>query len=191
MPGKRITDQQIWLSMNERKQGHTQIAAAAKTAISERTGRRIDTGQLTTELTEKRHWRTRKDPLTDVWAQELVPLLENNSALLPATLFDYLCDNYPGRYDNKILRTLQRRIKSWKAKHGPAKDVMFRQIKVPGRLGLSDFTGLKNTTITLTQGLQCSKRFGDAAKTIPLVTASQHPLSDYGQLLTGREVLHV
>ena len=102
------------------------------------------------------HWRTRKDPLIDVWAQELVPLLESkfvvSPALLPATLFDYLCDNYPGRYDNKILRTLQRRIKSWKAKYGPAKDVMFRQIKVPGRLGLSDFTGLKDATITLTQG---------------------------------------
>ena len=149
MPGKRITDQQIRLYMNERKQGHTQIAAAAKAAIAERTARRIDTGQLTTEVTEKRHWRTRKDPLTDVWAQVLVPLLENNPALLPATLFDYLCDNYPGRYDNKILRTLQRRIKSWKAKYGPAKDVMFRQIKVPGRLGLSDFTWLKDATITL------------------------------------------
>ena len=75
MPGKRITDQQIRLYMNERKQGHTQIAAAAKAAIAERTARRIDTGQLTTEVTEKRHWRTRKDPLTDVWAQVLVPLL--------------------------------------------------------------------------------------------------------------------
>ncbi len=64
-----------------------------------------------------------------------------------------LNDNYPGRYDNKILRTLQRRIKSWKAKYSPTKDVMFRQIKVPGRLGLSDFTGLKDATITLTQGV--------------------------------------
>ena len=149
MPGKRITDQQIRLYMSERKQGHTQPAAAAKAALSERTGRRIDTGQLSTETNKKRRWRTRQDPLADVWTQELVPLLEDNPSLLPATLFDYLCDNYHGRYDNKILRTLQRRIKSWKAMHGPAKDVMFRQIKVPGRLGLSDFTWLKDATITL------------------------------------------
>jgi transposase InsO family protein len=149
VPGKRITDQQIRLYMNERKEGHSQIASAAKAAISERTARRIDTGQLSTEVPAERHWRTRQDPLEEVWTQELVPLLSENPGLLPATLFEFLCDNYPGRYDNKILRTLQRRIKSWKAKHGPAKDVIFRQIKVPGRLGLSDFTWLKNATITL------------------------------------------
>ena len=107
--------------MKERKKGHTQIAAAAKAALSERSASRIDTDQLSTEVAEKRHWRTRKDPLADVWAEELVPILEDNPALLSTTLFEFLCDNYPGRYDNKILRTLQRRIKSWKAKHGPAK----------------------------------------------------------------------
>ena len=149
MPGKRITDQQIRLYMKARKEGHTQMAAGAKAAVSERTARRIDVGQLSTEVSKKRHWRTREDPLADVWTQELEPLLDKNPALLPMTLFEFLCDNYPNRYDNKILRTLQRRIKSWKAKHGPAKDVMFRQIKVPGRLGLSDFTWLKDATITL------------------------------------------
>ena len=149
MPGKRITDQQIRLYMKARKEGHTQMAAGAKAAVSERTARRIDVGQLSTEVSKKRHWRTREDPLADVWTQELEPLLDKNPALLPVTLLEFLCDNYPNRYDNKILRTLQRRIKSWKAKHGPAKDVMFRQIKVPGRLGLSDFTWLKDATITL------------------------------------------
>jgi hypothetical protein len=78
-----------------------------------------------------------------------VPMLEKDAALLPATLFEFLCDNYPDRYDNTVLRTLQRRIKSWKVKHGPAKEVMFRQIKVPGRQGLSDFTLLKDATITI------------------------------------------
>ena len=125
------------------------MAAGAKAAVSERTARRIDVGQLSTEVSKKRHWRTREDPLADVWTQELEPLLDKNPALLPVTLLEFLCDNYPNRYDNKILRTLQRRIKSWKAKHVPAKDVMFRQIKVPGRLGLSDFTWLKDATITL------------------------------------------
>nr|WP_208022274.1 IS21 family transposase [Aestuariicella hydrocarbonica] len=141
--------------MTERKQGRTQIAAAAKASISERTARRIETGQLTTEPAPKRHWRTRKDPLADVWDCELVPMLEDNPELLPMTLFEYLCDNYPGQYDNSILRTLQRRIKSWKAKHGPAKEVMFRQTKEPGRLGLSDFTQLKGITITLLGQVFC------------------------------------
>lgn len=149
MSGKRITDQQIRLYMSERKQGRTQEAAAAKASISERSARRIDRGDLTLQATPKRHWRTRKDPLAEIWGSKLVPMLEANPGLLPMTLLEYLCDNYPGRYDDRILRTLQRRIKSWKVQHGPDKEVMFRQIKEPGRLGISDFTQLKNVAITL------------------------------------------
>lgn len=89
------------------------MAAAAKAALAERTARRIDVGQLSTEVGKKRHWRTREDPLADVWDEELAPLLDKNPALLPATLFEFLCDNYPGRYDNKILRTLQRPKCGW------------------------------------------------------------------------------
>ncbi len=149
MSGKHITDHQIRLYMNERKQGRSQVSAAAKASISERSARRIDKGQLTPQPKAARHWRTRPDPLEEVWESHLVPLLEAEPTLLPATLFDYLCDHYPGRYDHTIVRTLQRRVKSWKAKHGPAKDVMFRQTKEPGRLGISDFTQLKGITVTI------------------------------------------
>ena len=40
MSGKQITDQQVRLYMDERKQGRTQLAAAAKASLSERTARR-------------------------------------------------------------------------------------------------------------------------------------------------------
>jgi hypothetical protein len=147
--GKHITDQQVRLYMDERKQGRAQVAAAAKASLSERSGRRIDKGELTPTPQPKRNYRTRMDPLSGVWDEELVPLLEGDAELLPATLLDYLCDNYPDRFDNSIQRTLQRRVKAWKIQHGPAKEVMFRQTKEPGRLGLSDFTVLKKATITL------------------------------------------
>ena len=104
MSGKPITDQQIRLYMNERKQGQTQLAASAKSGLSERSGRRIDSGELNTEPTPKRQWRTRKDPLAEVWSSVLVPLLEANPELLPLTLFEYLHDNYPNQYDNTVLR---------------------------------------------------------------------------------------
>jgi transposase InsO family protein len=135
--------------MSERKQGRTQEAAAAKASISERSARRIDRGDLSLQPISKRHWRTRKDPLGEVWESELAPMLESNPGLLPVTLLEYLCDNYPGRYDDRILRTLQRRIKAWRVQHGPDKEVMFRQIKEPGRLGISDFTQIKSVAITL------------------------------------------
>jgi transposase InsO family protein len=135
--------------MNERNDGHTQTTAAAKAGVSERTARRIDIGERSTQNKPRRQWSTREDPLSGIWGEVLVPLLETNPELLPITLLEYLDDNYPGQYDEKILRTLQRRVKSWKAKHGPSKEVMFRQKKIPGRLGLSDFTTLKNVSITI------------------------------------------
>lgn len=149
MSGKHITDQQIRLYMKERNKGLTQQAAAAKVDISERSARRIDKDQLAIEQSRRRQYRTREDPLSEIWDSVLVPMLEADPELLPMTLFELVCDNYPEHYDKTILRTLQRRIKSWKAKHGPAKEVMFRQTKIPGRLGLSDFTVLKEVSITI------------------------------------------
>ncbi len=40
-------------------------------------------------------------------------------------------------------------MKAWKALHGPDKEVMFRQRQEPGRLGLSDFTELKDVSVTV------------------------------------------
>ena len=90
MSGKPITDQQIRLYMKQRKQGQTQVVAAAKAGLSERSARRIDHGELTPQPRLKRHWRTREDPLADVWQRILVPMLEQNPSLLPMTLFEYL-----------------------------------------------------------------------------------------------------
>ena len=67
MSGKPITDQQIRLYMKQRKQGRTQVVAAAKAGLSECSARRIDHGELTPQPRLKRHWRTREDPLADVW----------------------------------------------------------------------------------------------------------------------------
>ena len=58
-------------------------------------------------------------PLIDVWQDELVPLLEANPELLPVTLLEYLDDKYPGRFSHCIHRTLQRRVKAWRAQYGP------------------------------------------------------------------------
>ncbi len=87
-----------------------------------------------------------------------MPLLKVNPGRLPVTLLDYLCERYPQPFDHRISRTLQRRVKAWKLQHGPAKEVMFRQCKVPGQQGISDFTELKGLSITL-QGAAFSHRF--------------------------------
>jgi hypothetical protein len=41
-----------------------------------------------------------------------------------------------------VRRTLERRIRAWRALNGAEQDVIFRQEHPPGRLGLSDFTDM-------------------------------------------------
>ena len=140
MPGSRITQHQEELYMKSRRKGHSQMASAAKSGMSVRSGRRIEGGER--NLGRSRDWRTRPDPLASVWKSDLVPLLERSPDLTGLTLLEYLDDAMPGQYGQDVLRTLQRRVKHWKAVYGPEKDVMFRQVPQPGRQGLSDFTQL-------------------------------------------------
>ena len=134
--------------MQQRQKGVHQEAAAAKAGISVRSGRRIENKENPEEQTE-RDWRTREDPLETVWETELLLLLEREPSLTGTTLLEYLEEHYPELYDQKILRTLQRRVKQWKALHGPEKDVIFRQQAAMARQGFSDFTH-PDSAITIT-----------------------------------------
>ncbi len=51
--------------------------------------------------------------------------------------------------DDRIRRTLERRVRDWRALHGPARDVIFRQAPEPGRLALSDFTDAGALGVTI------------------------------------------
>src|ERR1700730_9046219 len=48
-----------------------------------------------------------------------------------------------------IRRTLERRMRTWRALVGPEQDVIFRQEHEPGRLGLSDFTDTSALGVTV------------------------------------------
>ena len=48
-----------------------------------------------------------------------------------------------------IRRTLERRVRSWRALHGPEQEVIFRQVHEPGRMGLSDFTDMADLAVTI------------------------------------------
>jgi transcriptional regulator with XRE-family HTH domain len=147
MPGEWIKLQQEELYMKSRREGYTQIVAAAKSGISERSGRDIEKGSRKNPW-EKARWRSCPDPLKEVWESELIPMLEQNPSLTAITLLEYLQDKYED-YPDSLLRTLQRRVKQWRVLYGPEKEVMFRQIHEAGRQALSDFTKLKKVTITI------------------------------------------
>jgi hypothetical protein len=147
MSGKFIQLHQIQTYMSARETGCSQQQAAQIAAISERSGRRIETKKHQT-LIGGRNWRTRSDPLATVWIDELEPMLAKDPKLEPTTLYEYLIKKYPGQYQ-KCLRTLQRRIHQWKVTQGEPKEVMFPMVHPPGVMGLSDFTTLKEITITI------------------------------------------
>jgi hypothetical protein len=134
--------------MEAREAGHRQITAAAKAGISERSGRRIEAGEHQPKKEHPRDWRTRVDPLAEVWEQELKPQLEREPRLEAMTLYEYLQERYPGAYE-QTLRTVQRRVSEWKAQHGVPPEVMFELRHTPGEMGYSDFTELKGVTITI------------------------------------------
>lgn len=134
--------------MNARKLGLTQLESSAIAEISERTGQRIDSGCHRTNRGTVVELPRSQDPLAAVWTSELEPMLRREPRLKPMTLFEYLKAQYPGKY-NKVLRTLQRRVREWKALHGPEPEVMFMLRHEPGVMGLSDFTKLKGMEITI------------------------------------------
>ncbi len=149
MPGEWIKPRQVEKYMKARRQNHTQENAAIKAGISERSGRAIEQGKRTNPFKKERNWRTRPDPLATVWESELQPMLEQTPTLQAITLLEYLQTKYPDDYPDKVWRTLQRRLKTWRALHGPMRAVMFSQTHEIGRQGLSDFTLLKKVSITI------------------------------------------
>src|SRR3954454_12240391 len=127
---------------------HTQEAAAAKAAISVRSARRLEADPVLPSQKPRRRWRSRPDPLAEVWEGEVVPLLAANPGLLATTALQHLQDLHPGRFHG-VLRTLQRRIRQWRALAGPPKEVFFPQAHAPGRMALSDFTDAGELNVTV------------------------------------------
>ena len=109
--------------MAKRANGLSQQVAADAAGISVRSAQRIDRGELQPEGQQQqrgRHWRTRADPLAEVWESVLVPMLEKAPQLEPQTLLLHLEQLRPGEEWYRRKRTLQRRVEQWRALHGPA-----------------------------------------------------------------------
>ena len=142
-------DAEVHLLLHQRQKGRTQVQAAARAGMSERTARKYEqAGALPSQLKQPRTHRTRPDPFADDWAW-IVGQLERDAALQAKTLFDLLCARHPGQYQAGQLRTLQRHIQQWRALQGPAQEVYFEQVHTPGRLAQSDFTHMSGLGVTL------------------------------------------
>jgi hypothetical protein len=147
--GRQVTDAQVKeLRQNLNRRASLQ-QAAMKAGMDRKTGRKYrDRGQLPSECRAAHSWRTRADPLMEVWPR-LEELLQGEPALQAKTLVEVLQREYPGQDWQQQRRTVERRTRRWKAEHGPAKEVYFSQVHEPGRLGSSDFTHMDHLNVTI------------------------------------------
>jgi hypothetical protein len=129
--------------------GKSLAAAAAKADMDEKTARKYrELGKLPSEIKADHTWRTREDPFAEVWA-EVKEKLKINPGLEAKTLFEDLQRRYPGSFADGQVRTLQRRVKIWRALEGPSKEVFFPQVHKPGELCQSDFTHMRALGVTI------------------------------------------
>jgi len=149
--GALQTDQQVRLLMKEIGKGKTISVAAAAAGMSESTGRKYRRrGRLPSECRAEHTWRTREDPFEEVW-QEVRGLLTAQPGLAANTLFEELQKRHPDEFQDSQLRTLQRKVKRWRAVEGPDKEVFFAQQHFPGRLCASDFCHMTGLGITISK----------------------------------------
>jgi hypothetical protein len=124
--------------------------AAMKADMDRKTARKYAAaGKLPSELRPvARSWRTRPDPFEQDWP-EVVSLISATPELEAKTIFELLVEKYPGRYEPGQLRTLQRKVRSWRATSGPDKDVTLAQVHRPGEAAQSDFTSTAELGVTI------------------------------------------
>lgn len=129
---------------------HGQVGRAARKAdISRNTAAKyIAAGKLPSEMRSPRDWNTREDPFAEHWPL-VVARLETSPTLEAKTLFEWLTDSYPGRYQEGQLRTLQRHVQRWRAQHGPDQLVFFAQAHRPGEALQTDFTWATELGVTI------------------------------------------
>lgn len=147
MSGRHINDYQMRLFMNNINK-HSIATSSAKAGFSQSTGYRIKADPRFPSQKKKPRGSRRPDPLRGLFEQEVIPLLEECKDIQSVGVYHELLRRHPD-LDPGIRRTLERRIREWRAEHGADKDVIFPQTKIAGALGISDFTGMGSLDITI------------------------------------------
>jgi transposase len=143
-----IKNHQVKLLMKKLKK-NTLESAAAQSGMDVKSARKyIKSDRLPSDLKKPHNWSSHPDVFADDW-DELKKMLETNPRLQAHTLINYLVKRSPEKYKPCHLRTLQRRIRDWRAQYGASKAVIFSQDIQPGKQSQSDFTNMNDLFITI------------------------------------------
>src|SRR3981081_214765 len=128
-----VTDEQVRRLRKLSNTEKNQEIAASKAGMDPTTARRyLGLERLPSELKKERPWRTREDPFGEVW-EAVQRQVEESPGLEAKTLFEWLQREYPGRFSDGQIRTLQRRIKLWRGAGGPPPEGDFGHTQQPRR----------------------------------------------------------
>jgi len=146
---KPVSDAQVRKLMEEINKTGRIGRAAMKAGMDRTTARKYVTARkLPSELRRPRDWRTRPDPFAEHWP-EVESRLVDEPTLEARTLFEWLLEQHPERYQGGQLRTLQRRMKRWRAERGPEREVELGQRHRPGEAAQTDFTAATELGVTI------------------------------------------
>jgi hypothetical protein len=130
--------------------------SAAKASISTATAYRFEQDHRPPSVKAEPRGRRRPDPLVSFFDAEVAPMLTAAPELRAVAIFEEMQRRHPDLPDG-TRRTLERRIRAWRALHGANQEVIFRQVHEPGRMGLSDFTDMADLGVTIA-GVQLDHR---------------------------------
>ena len=137
--------------MKELRNGAALDVASAKAGMTRQTGAKYQRlGREPSELKQPRIWRTREDPFQAVWP-EIEQLLRGDAGLQARTIFEALVEQHPDHFEPGQLRTLQRKIRRWRALSGDdaGYELFFPQRHRPGEAFQTDFTHTGELGMTL------------------------------------------
>ena len=124
--------------MTHRKKDRPALAGA-KAGFSTATAYRIEADAGRPSEKRKGRGRRRPDPLAGIFKEEIVPLLEASPGLRAVAVYEEMMRRHP-ELSPGVRRTVERRVRAWKAKHrAGAGDHLPAEARA-GRRGLSDFT---------------------------------------------------
>ncbi len=145
MPGRHINDHQMRLYMKSRLT-EKKPAAAAQASMSLASAYRIENDTRLPSQKPLPRGRRRPDPLVNIFDPEIVPMLRSTPGLRPIAIFEEMQRRHP-ELPECVRRTMERRIRQWRALNGEDREVIFRQVQEPGRMGLSDFTEMGDLAV--------------------------------------------
>ena len=144
-----VTDGQVRKLFRDFDSEFCLAVAARRAGMDEKTARKYRSlGALPSTRKRSRTYRTRKDPLAELWQKAEVRLVAE-PRLRAKTLFDWLQKEHPGQLTQSHRRTFERRVRQWRVIAGATRTVMFSQVHYAADLAASDFTSMNSLGITI------------------------------------------